>query len=92
MSRKEKLDVASSDVMACLMSNRMKDDASFFYQLILPICDPKKSDIENDNRIPYFTMAVICTNIYAAGMMAGSGVGHDWSSVSAPELLRWTAC
>ena len=40
--------------------------------------------------LPYFTHTVICTNIYTATQGGGSGVGHDWTIVHVPELVRWT--
>lgn len=32
------------------------------------------------------------TNVYAATSGAGAGVGHVWETVSAPEMVKWTAC
>jgi hypothetical protein len=41
--------------------------------------------------MPYFTHASRCTNIYASAQGGGSGVGHEWTNASAPELVKWTA-
>ncbi len=71
---------------------RMRDDPLFFYQMLFPIADPKHTAIDGDCRMPYFSMASICTNVYAAASGAGSGVGRDWVGVTAPELVKWTAC
>ena len=47
--------------------DRMKnEDALFFYQLLFPICNPKDSGVDGDNRMPYFSYAVRCTNGYAS--------------------------
>ncbi len=46
--------------------------------------------IDNDNQMPYFTHAALCTNIYAASNGAVSGVGCDWKNVTVPELVHWT--
>ena len=46
--------------------------------------DPASSGIEHDNRMPYFTHATMCTNVYAVAQGGGSGVGHDWANVSVP--------
>ena len=73
-----------------LSADRMQHDPLFFYQLLFPFCDPTKSEIENDNRMPYFTLASICTNVYAAAQGGGSGIGHDWRSVNVAELVHWT--
>jgi hypothetical protein len=67
-------------------------DPLFFYQMLFPICDPKRSSVDNDGRMPYFSVASICTNVYAVASGAGSGFGHEWVVVSAPELVKWTAC
>lgn len=90
-SRKGYLDV---DILLKhgLNADRMKDDPLFFYQMLFPICDPKHTGLTADNRMPYFSTAAVCTNIYAATSGAGSGVGHDWVTISAPELVKWTAC
>ena len=90
-SRKGRLDV---DILKKhgLNATRMKDDPLFFYQMLFPIADPKHSTIDGDGRMPYFSMASVCTNVYAAASGAGSGVGHDWVGVTAPELVKWTAC
>lgn len=39
-----------------LTEERMKNtDTLFFFQLLQPICDPSKSGIANDRRVPYYT-------------------------------------
>jgi len=89
LSRRGSLDV---DVLRKhgLTADRMTNDPLFFYQLLFPFCDPKKSGVEDDNRMPYYTLATICTNVYAAGQGAGSGVGHEWKSVNVAQLVHWT--
>ena len=74
-----------------LSSERMSNkDPLFFFQLLFPINDPASSGIEHDNRMPYFTHAAMCTNVYAVAQGGGSGIGHDWNNVSVPELVKWT--
>jgi hypothetical protein len=76
-----------------LTENRMiEKDALFFYQLLFPISNPKSSGVEGDHRMPYFTYAAICTNMYASGLGSGIGVGRHWRSVTVEELVHWTAC
>ena len=85
-SRKGSLD---ADVLRNhgLTEDRMiNGDALFFYQLLFPISNPKVSGVEGDNRMPYFSYASICTNVYASALGAGSGVGRHWRSVSVRNL------
>ena len=66
-------------------------DPMFFFQCLLPVCNPKESGIPGDGRMPYFTEASAFTNIYAAAEGKGGGYGHKWENVNEAELLRWTA-
>lgn len=76
-----------------MSSTRMQDDdALFFYQMLFPIGNPKNSGVDGDNRMPYFSYAAICTNIYAGGSAASSGIGHRWEFIEPPEMVHWTAC
>ena len=36
-----------------LTGERMKNDPFFFLQLLLPVCDPKRSGIDGDDRMPF---------------------------------------
>jgi len=57
-------------------------DPLFFLQLLLTICDPKRSGIEDDDRMPFFMHAHMCTNVYALGEKSlGGGTGHKFSNV-----------
>ena len=40
--------------------------------------------------MPYFTLASICINAYAAVQGGGSGIGRNWKSVNVAELVHWT--
>jgi hypothetical protein len=61
-----------------------------WYQLILPICDPEKSGIEEDGRMPFYTTARQCTNIYAYGEKNwGGGYSHTFQQVTEMDLVRW---
>lgn len=91
-SRKGCLDVNVLCTYGLSQSRMQDDDALFFYQLLFPICDPKKSGIDGDNRMFYFTYASMCTNAYANMAGAGSGYGHGWETTTPAELVRWTAC
>ena len=62
----------------------------FFLQLLLPIHNPKNSGIQDDGRMPFFTVASSCTNIYALVEGGkGGGYGHKWTNVDEAELVRW---
>jgi hypothetical protein len=71
-----------------LTKTKMLDtDALFFLQLILPICNPSMSGIENDPRIAYYHDVERHTNStkYSSGM--GGSYGHSWNATTARELL-----
>jgi hypothetical protein len=73
-----------------LTEKRMKNtDALFFFQLLLPICDPSKSGITNDRRAPYYTELSKFTNLYAYQSGCGADYGHKWHMTSAAELLHF---
>ena len=85
---------ATLDVEMLKMHGMNKDrmaDPLFFLQLLLPICDPKKSGIPDDKRMPYFTQVERFTNLYACGSGKGGGYGHSFKTVTEPELVHWTA-
>ena len=66
-------------------------DALFFFQLLLPFCDPSKSGLVDDPRRPYYTEVERFTN--ASKYLSGSGgsYGHTWEETTAAELLRHDA-
>ena len=64
-----------------------KVDALFFFQLILPFCDPSKSGIEDDPRYPYYTEVEKFTNTSKSFSGAGISYGHEWNPATANELL-----
>ena len=63
-------------------------DALFFYQLILPICNPQFSGIQEDPRKSYYQEVERCTN--TSKLQSGFGVsyGHHWTLTSAKELVN----
>ena len=66
-------------------------DALFFFQLLLPLCDPAQSGVEDDPRIAYYTDVEGFTN--ASKCLSGTGVsyGHTWTQTNACELLQHDA-
>ena len=74
-----------------LTKERLEKDPLFFFQLLLPICNPKLSGIEGDDRIPYFTHVRTCTNMYAVGQKGwGGGYGHEYKLTNEAEMVNWT--
>jgi hypothetical protein len=73
-----------------LMTKRMKSHPFFFLQLLLPICDPKRSRIDGDGRMPFFSAATIHTNEFAIMEKGwGGGYGHEFKLMTEQDLVRW---
>lgn len=64
-------------------------DALFFYQLLLPICDIKRSGIDDDPRTSYYSQVANFTNGYAGQIGLQSGYGHHFKSTNPPELIHF---
>ena len=88
--RKGSLDAVMLENMG-LTKERMRGcDALFFYQLLLPICDPMKSGIACDPRKPFYTENSKYTNGYAFSELGLDGTyGHRFDLTNARELLQW---
>ena len=61
----------------------------FFYQLIPPVCDSKKSDVIDNPGIPYYTEVEKFTNMSKAESGIGASYGHNWKVVTAAELIHF---
>ena len=70
----------------------MEGDGLFFKQLLQPMCDPSKSGIEGDPRMPYYTHIENWTAKYAASIGMYGSYGHNYKTASVQELLRWDSC
>ena len=57
----------------------------------MPLCDPKMSGIENDERKAFFTLVAIFTNIYTATSACGARYGHQWEPVMPQNIVRFFA-
>ena len=64
-------------------------DAAFFYQLLLPFCDPEKSGLPGDKRKAFYTKVQQYSNSYAVDCGACSAYGHDFKLISIQELIHW---
>lgn len=70
---------------------RMQEgDALFFYQLLLPICDPKRSGIKDDPRKAFYSDVTSFTNAYACdeGFISGQ-YGHQMKPVRFDEIVHF---
>ena len=89
-NRKAKLDGALLKKMGLTRKRMVEGDALFFYQLIVPICDPAKSGIEGDPRQAFYTDVSDYSTMYAYGhKKLGPNYGHKFLPASAEELLNW---
>ena len=89
-SRKGCLD---SEVLQSLGLNRERmvfGDALFFYQLLLPICNPKKSGIPNDPRHAFYSNVTNYSNLYACSIgLIGAQYSHAFKSIKVDELVHF---
>jgi hypothetical protein len=67
----------------------VEGDALFFLQLLLPIGDPKKSGIDDDSRLGYYSKVEQWTQKYATSMGLGGSYGHAFKEVMLEELLHF---
>jgi hypothetical protein len=88
-TRKGQLDAQLLKIMG-LTEERMKTgDALFFYQLLLPICDPKRSGIRGDARKPFYSEVERFSNIYAFSIGLGGSYGHTFKTITLDELVHY---
>ena len=59
-SRKGKLDAGLLATMGLIHSSMEKIDALFFYQLLLPMCNPARSGILHYPRLPFYRELCCC--------------------------------
>jgi len=87
--RKGRLDAALLKAHG-LTSERMACDSFIFLQLLLPVCDPRRSGIIDDGRMPFFCTVTLHTNGYVVMEKGwGGGYGHGYKLVAEQELVRW---
>ena len=89
-SRHGCLDVDKLKKMGLTKERMVNGDALFFYQLLLPICSPKKSGIPNDPRTPFYSEATNFTNLYACTIgLLGGQYSHSFKAVKVQELVHF---
>jgi hypothetical protein len=67
----------------------MEGDALYFRQLLLPMCDPKKSGIEDDPRLPYYSVVENWSSKYAAITGMTGSYGHAFKLPTIEELMHF---
>ena len=67
-------------------------DALFFFQLVLPMCDPSKSGLRNDPRMGYYNKVLNFSNLYKYQSGAGSTYGHKVEELKLHECIRFDGC
>jgi hypothetical protein len=85
------LDAKLLKKMGLTEARMAKEDALFFLQLLLPMCDPAKSGIDVDPRRPYYTKVESWTQKYATALGLGGSYGHEFKPILAQELLHFDA-
>ena len=89
-SRKGCLDYALLKKMGLTKTRLVKKDAFFFWQLLFPICDPLRSDIPDDPRLPFYSKVETWSNGYAASSLGLFGsYGHEFKPIMSTELLHF---
>jgi hypothetical protein len=88
-NRKGRLDYELLKKMKLTKRRIVEGDALFFLQLLLPIGDPKKSGIEDDPRLPYYSEVERWTQKYATSIGLGGSYGHSFKEAMVEELLRF---
>ena len=54
----------------------MLSDALFFHQLILPMCDTQKSEVENNNQHNFYDDVTMFSTLYQKSNKIGVAYGH----------------
>jgi len=65
-------------------------DALFFYQLLFPICNPKKFGIAGDPHHPYYTEVTNFSNLCACTLgFIGGQYSHAFKAIKVQELVHF---
>jgi hypothetical protein len=83
--RGSKVDGAYLTKMGLTPTRMRNNDALFFAQLIMPVCDPSKSGIIDDPRQSYYTDVAAHTNTYALDKLGWGGIYSRRFNPSTPE-------
>ncbi len=94
------LDLIPSDRKGCLDYDLLKKmrltkkqimdgDALFFRQLLLPMCNPKKPGINDNPRLPYYSLVESWSSNYAAITGMTGSYGHSFKLPTIEELMHF---
>ena len=81
--------VAVLENMGLTTAQMIEGDALFFYQLLLPICDPKRSVIQGDYRQPFCSEVKRFTNLYVYVIGLVGLYGHKFKPFELHELVHF---
>ena len=88
-SRKGKLDYDLLKRMGLSKKRILGNDCLFFYQLLFPLCDPKKSGIGDDPRLPFYSVIEKWSQKYAVDLGMPGSYGHDCKAIMSDELVHF---
>ena len=89
-SRRGCLDAELLEKMGLTREKMQMGDSLFFYQLLFPICNPKKSGIPGDPRQAYYSEVTNFSNLYACSLgLIGGQYSHAFRSIKVQELLHF---
>ena len=86
-SRKGKLDACLLATMGLTHSRMENIDALLFYQLLLPMCNPARSGILHDPRLPFYSEVEKFSQLYAIQIDLGGAYGHSFKKLKIDELV-----
>ena len=76
-SRKGKLDACLLATMGLTHIIMENIDVLFFYQLLMPMCNPVRSGILHDPRLPFYSEVEKFSQLYAIQIDLGGAYGHS---------------
>ena len=60
--------------------------------MLHPVCDPSRSGIEDDPRLPYYSLIEKFTAKYAAEIGMYGSYTHKYDTPSVVDLVHWDSC
>jgi len=88
-SRKGRLDGELLERLGLTKHRMTVGDALFFHQLLLPMCDPKRSGVVGDPRKPFYSEVETFSNLYAVNIGLGGSYGHRFKMLGLDELVHF---
>jgi hypothetical protein len=87
-SRKGKLDGNLLETLGLTKERMVQGDVMFFYQLLLPMCDPKMSGINADLRKAFYSKLKTFSNLYDIQIGCGGSYGNSFKNIVLDELVH----